>query len=156
MELTQADFLAFVPFSQNVSNDALQTFAKDALKMDVAPLLNTLKAESKTGILDGSIVLEDDFNDDLLKGFWVASAFDKMVQVHGFNITQAGFTKTKGDSYELGSDSDRGRMQAFLRSKISYYKAKLSLALQPHQLEADTCQNKKNGSAIGLYVGKRR
>jgi hypothetical protein len=148
--------LAFVPFSQNVSNEALQPFVKDALKMAVAPLLDTLTPESKAAIMDGTLLLTDSFNDDLLKGFWVASAFDMMVQVHGFNITQAGFTKTKGDSYELGSDSDRGRMQAFLRSKISYYKAKLSMALVPYQQDPGMCQNTKSRSSIGWHTGKRR
>jgi hypothetical protein len=156
MELTQADFLAFVPFSKNISADTLDVFAKDALKMDVAPLLDTLKPESKDSVTAGTLVLSDSFGDDLLKGFWVCSAFDKMIQVHGFNITQAGFTKTKGDSYEQGSDTERGRVQAFLRSKIAYYRAKLSLALAEHQQEPDSCSTKSGRSSIGLYVGKRK
>lgn len=156
MELTQADFLAFVPFSKNVTEQAWQPFAKDALKMDVSPLLDTLKVESRAGIVDGTIKLEDTFGDDLLRGFWVCTAFDKMVQVHGFNITEGGFTKTKGDGYEQGSDTERGRVQAFLRSKVAYYRAKLSLALAEHQQDPTDCNTKAGRSSIGLYVGKRR
>jgi hypothetical protein len=154
MELTQADFLAFVPFSKNVAEESWQPFAKDALKMDVGPLLDTLKSESKAGILNSTLVLTDEYGDNLLMGFWVCSAFEKMVQVHGFNITQAGFTKSRGESYEQGSDTERGRVQAFLRSKVSYYKSKLSIALKDHQQEE--CTTVKRPSNIGLYVGKRK
>jgi hypothetical protein len=146
LTLNKADFLMFVPFSQNISEEALQPFIKDALKMDVKPLLGDMWA----AVQQGTQQFTDSEGDDLVKGYWVVSAFERMIQVHGINVTQAGLTKTKGDSYEQASQTDRSGVQHYLRTKLNYYEG----ALRKQVAQSGTPgTGTRNG--IGLYVRKR-
>jgi hypothetical protein len=127
LELTNEDFQRFVPFSKNVTEQTLQPFVKDALKMDVKPLLGALW----DGVNAGTQTFTDSEGDDLVKAYWVVTAFERMVQVHGINVTQAGMTKSKGESYEQASDTERGRLQHYLRSKVNYYEGALRKQVTP-------------------------
>ena len=94
MKPKKSDFPDFVNFPLNIEDKYINVHIEDAFKYEVRPKLDTLATDIYAYNGTDKPELEDFFNDYVLQ-WWILIAYRRFLQVHGRNVTQFGYTKTR-------------------------------------------------------------
>ena len=95
MKPVQYDFLKYLPWSVNITDNLVAPHVEDAFKFDIRPKLETLAIDLYALPNDGSKPELYTFYNDYVCQWWTLLAFRRFIQVHGRNLTQFGYTKTR-------------------------------------------------------------
>lgn len=131
MKPVKADFPTFVQFSLNIEDRLINPHIEDAYKFDVRPQLESLAVDIYSYIPEEPETrpeLKTFFQDYILE-WWVRLAYKRFIEVHGFNVTQFGFTQTK-DPNGTFDQLDANSRAVMLKRISSDASVNLNLALQ--------------------------
>jgi hypothetical protein len=95
MKPTTHDFLVYLPWSANISETLINPHIEDAYKFDIKPKVETLAIDIYNLKNNGTKPELYAFYDQYFCQWWVFLAFRRFIQIHGRNITQFGYTKTR-------------------------------------------------------------
>lgn len=96
MKPVKDDFIEFLPWSVNIPENMYKTYIEDAYKFDIRPKLETLAVDIYNYADKSEVKPElQAFYDNFVRQWWVLLAFKRFITVHGRNLTQFGYTKTR-------------------------------------------------------------
>lgn len=94
MKPQKSDFPAYVQLPQNIDDKYINPHIEDAYKYEVRPRLETLATDIYAHTVGSKPELEAFYN-NYVKQWWILVAYRRFLQVHGRNVTQFGYTKTR-------------------------------------------------------------
>lgn len=89
------DFLKYLPWSPNINDTLIAPHIENAYKFDIKPRVETIAIDIYNLRNDNSRPELYAFYDQYFCEWWVLLSFRRFIQVHGRNITQYGYTKTR-------------------------------------------------------------
>jgi hypothetical protein len=124
MKPLKSDFPTFVQFSLNIEDRLINPHIEDAYKFDVRPQMESLAVDIYN--YDASVLpltkpeLKAFFDSYVLE-WWIRLAYKRFIAVHGFNVTQFGFTQTKdpGGTFDQLESKERAVMLKQITSDAS-------------------------------------
>lgn len=145
MKPKKSDFPSFIPFNGNIEDSEINPRIDDAFKFDIRPKLEALADDIKAYNGTDRPQLKA-FYENFLLHWWVLLAFKRFIELHGFNVTQFGLTKTKDPdgTFEQMSAQDRAVMLKQLQSDANTCFAMLSEELGNKKWKYDNVQYRKS------------
>ncbi len=132
MKPLKSDFPQYVQFSLNIEDRLINPHIEDAYKFDVRPQLESLAVDIYA--YDASVEPQTKpelkaFYDAYLKEWWIRLAYKRFIAVHGYNVTQFGFTQTSdpGGTFDQLESKERAVLLKQITSDASVL---LNYALQ--------------------------
>lgn len=148
MKPVKAYFPTYVQFSLNIEDRLINPHIEDAYKFDVRPQLESLAVD-----IYGYVSVDPEtkpelksFYDLFIKEWWIRLAYKRFISVHGWNVTQFGFTQTKdpGSTFDQLESKERAVLLKQITSDSSVL---LNYALQQNWVFDGTTYRKPGGCA---------